>query len=91
VPQANARQRFNVLVDQNCRKFDLASPLQAFHFFITIHRIFKRQELLAKEVRKKSTELARIWKDPQNELHNWMMKPKIRTTKPTSKSEPATK
>ena len=74
------RQRFNVLVDQNCKKFDLASPLQAFHFFISIHRIFKRQELLAKEVRKKTYDLARIWNDPQNQF-NWMMKPKVRATK----------
>ena len=59
--------RSHVLVDQNCKKFDLASPLYAFHFFISIHYVFNRQELLEKEIRKKSAELARIWNDPQNE------------------------
>jgi hypothetical protein len=28
--------------------------------------------------------LKRIWKDPQNELNNWIMKPRVRN--PTSRS-----
>lgn len=44
--QADASQRFNLLIDQNCKKLELA-----FHFFISIHHIFQQQELLATEFR----------------------------------------
>jgi hypothetical protein len=88
ISEADARHRFNVSIDQNCKKFDLSIPLQAFHFFISIHRIFKQQELLAEKLRKRSTKLAEIWKDPQNELHKWMMKPKVKVSKKaTSRSD----
>ena len=77
----------NFLIDQNCKKFDLTSPLQAFHFFISVHRIFRRQELLAKLVQGKSAELAL---DPST-LQDWMMPPKVREKKSRSTSCPTSK
>ena len=66
------------LIDQNCKKFDLSSPLQAFHFFISVHRIFKRQELLAEMLDGKSAESVL---DSSSALSEWMMPPKVREKK----------
>ena len=68
LPTANG---CNILVDQNCKRVDLTSPLQAI---INAHRIFKRQELLANILKGKSAGLSL----DSSSVQNWMMSPKVR-------------